>query len=70
MPRDREAIPGMYLCSNFHSFWNKGKDNNNLRFIHEDNYTKTLSKILWIQSMQIVFNCAFKILGIKLLEKM
>ena len=58
------------LSNLFHSFWNKGKEDVNLRFIHDNNFNKTLSKILWIKSMQIVFNCAFKILGIKLLEKM
>ena len=33
------------VCSDFHSIWNKGKDNGSLRFVDEKNIKKTISKI-------------------------
>ena len=47
-----------------------GKEDKNLRFIDENNLDKTLSRIYWIKSMQIVYRSAFKILGIKPMNKM
>ena len=58
------------LSSLFHIFWNMGKEDKNLRFIDENNLDKTLSRIYWIKSMQIVYRSAFKILGIKPMNKM
>ena len=58
------------LSSLFHIFWNKGKENKSLRFIDEGDLGKTISKIYWIKSMQIVYKSAFDILGIKLIKKM
>ena len=58
------------LSSLFHIFWNKGKENKSLRFIDESDLGKTISKIYWIKSMQIVYKSAFDILGIKLIKKM
>ena len=53
------------LCSHFHSFWNKGKDNNSLRMLDENNVKKTITKLIWIKAFNIVLNSAFKIIGIK-----
>ena len=58
------------LSSLFHIFWNKGKEDKSLRFIDDNNLVKTLTKIYWIKSMQIVYRSAFKILGIKPMNKM
>ena len=58
------------VSSSFHSFWNKGKDNKSLRFIDEENIIKTQSKILWLQSMRIVFENIFTIIGIDYNETM
>ena len=58
------------LSSLFHVFWNKGKEDKNLRFIDDSNIKKTLTKVYWIKSMQIVYRSAFKILGIKPVNKM
>ena len=54
----------------FHSFWNKGKENESLRFIDEKNIIKTQSKLLWLQSMRIVFENVFNIIGIDYHETM
>ena len=58
------------LSTMFHSFWNKGKDDKSLRFIDSSNVNKTIIKIYWIISMQIVFKSAFKLLGIKPIDHM
>ena len=58
------------LSSHFHSFWNKGKEDQNLRLIDTSNPKKTIVKLLWIESMRIVLKNAFKIIGIEAHEKM
>ena len=58
------------LSSSFHAFWNKGKDNESLRMIHESNLKKTQSKLIWLESFRIVFKNAFDIIGINAPESM
>ena len=58
------------LCTLFHSFWNMGKENRSLRFIDTTNPKKTITKLLWIESMRIVLKNAFRIIGIDAHEKM
>jgi arginyl-tRNA synthetase len=58
------------LCSHFHSFWNKGKDDASLRMLDEHNVEKTITKLIWIESFKIVLNDAFKIIGISAPEIM
>ena len=58
------------VCSDFHSIWNKGKDNESLRFVDERNIKKTISKIFWIESFRIVLKDIFFIIGINAPEKM
>ncbi len=58
------------ISTSFHSFWNKGKDNESLRFIDENNIIKTQSKLFWLQSMRIVFENVFNIIGIDYRETM
>ena len=58
------------VSTSFHSFWNKGKDNESLRFIDENNIIKTQSKLFWLQSMRIVFENVFNIIGIDYRETM
>ena len=58
------------LSSHFHSFWNMGKDNESLRVINVSYPERTLTKLLWIESMRIVIKNAFHIIGIDVYEKM
>ncbi len=58
------------LSALFHSFWNLGKEQKSLRFIDENNLEKTICKIYIIKSMQNIFKCAYKILGIKIIDRM
>ena len=58
------------ICSQFHSIWNKGKENQSLRFIDEKNIVKTQIKLFWIQSFRVVLFDIFSIIGIDSPEKM
>ena len=58
------------LCSDFHSFWNKGKDDSSLRLIDEDNLNSSISKLIWIESFRIILNDAFVLIGIDSPEHM
>jgi len=58
------------ISSSFHSFWNKGKENESLRFIDENNVIKTQTKLVWLQSMRIIFENIFNIIGIDYHETM
>ena len=58
------------LSSNFHSFWNMGKDNKNLRFLNLEDKKKTITKLLWIECFRIVLKRCFEIIGIESHEKM
>ena len=58
------------VCSDFHSIWNKGKDDESLRFVDEKNIKKTISKMFWIDSFRVVLKDIFSIIGINSPEKM
>ena len=58
------------LSSSFHSFWNKGKEDKSLRFIDTSDVNKTLTKLLWIESLRIVLKKSFDIIGIQAHEHM
>ena len=58
------------ICAQFHSIWNKGKENQSLRFIDEKNIVKTQIKLFWIQSFRVVLFDIFSIIGIDSPEKM
>ncbi len=58
------------ICSTFHSFWNKGKDNKSLRMIDEENIEKTITTLIWIESFRVVLKHAFDIIGINSPEQM
>ena len=58
------------VSASFHSFWNKGKENQSLRFIDEKDLIKTQTKLLWLHSMRVVFKNIFNIIGIEAHEKM
>ena len=44
----------------FHSLWNKGNDDKSLRFLDISDPSKTITKLIWIESMRIVLKNAFK----------
>ncbi len=57
------------LSSEFHSYWNKGKDDVNKRFIDKDNKISD-DKIAFLKVVSIVIKLGMNILGVKTPEKM
>ena len=58
------------ISSDFHSIWNKGKDNISFRFIDEKNIEYTISKIFWLESFRVVLKDIFSIIDINAPESM
>ena len=58
------------ICSNFHSFWNKGKEDNHLRMINLQNKKQTITKLLWVDCFRIVLKKVFHLIGIQAREHM
>lgn len=58
------------LASEFHAFWSKGKDTPSLRFVHEDNVMRSLSKLAVARSVAIVISNGLGILGVQPMDEM
>ncbi len=58
------------LAGLFHSLWNAGKSNNQLRFIDENNDKVTLSRLALISGVATVLSSGLKLLGITPVEEM
>ena len=57
------------LSSEFHSYWNLGKDDKTKRFINEDNKTSQ-DKLIILKSIALVIKSGMNILGVETPEKM
>ena len=57
------------LSSEFHSYWNMGKDNEEKRFIEKDGSIK-IEKIVFLKSISNVIKIGMDILGVDTPEKM
>ena len=58
------------LASKFHSLWNYGKQNSELRFINTKKYDLTLARLALIHALKIVLNNGLNLLGVKPLDVM
>ena len=57
------------LASDFHSYWNMGKDNEELRFINKDK--KILdNKLVFLKAISNVIKSGMNIVGVNTPEKM
>ena len=52
------------VAAKFHSLWNQGKENTQLRFIIADDYNKTCAKMTLLRAVQNVIESAFAIIGV------
>jgi arginyl-tRNA synthetase len=66
----RVAFYLQVVASSFHALWNLGKENNNYRFIIENDPALTASRLALITAMNNVIGCGFDIIGVEALEKM
>ena len=58
------------LAAEFHSFWSKGNENSNLRFIQADSLEISLARLMLARSVSIIIRSGFEILNIKPVEQM
>jgi arginyl-tRNA synthetase len=58
------------LASDFHSLWNKGKDDAILRFIIKDDLELTAARIVLLKSMLNVFSSGLSVFNIKPVREM
>ena len=58
------------LASEFHSLWNKGNDNPELRFVIDGDQATTLARLALIRSVGLVIASGLAILGVKPVEEM
>lgn len=58
------------LAAQFHSFWSKGNDNPNLRFIISDDFETSLARLVLAKSVTIILRSGLKVLNIAPVEKM
>jgi len=54
----------------FHSLWNKGKDNEKLRFILDDNKPLTLARLALIQSVATIIASGLDVFGVAPLDEL
>lgn len=58
------------IASQFHSLWNKGKTNTELRFIDKNNKKDTLARLSLLLATKYVIEDGFKIIGITPMSEM
>lgn len=58
------------LSAKFHSLWNFGKENNDYRFIIEDNIELTIARLALAKSVQKIIEIGFNVIGVTPLKKM
>ena len=58
------------LAGNFHSLWNKGKDNSNLRFIVQDSLDVTIARLALLRAIRQTLANGLKILGVTPVQEM
>lgn len=58
------------LASAFHGFWNKGRDDNTLRFLHENDKGLSLARLAFVTAIATVIASGLAVMGVTPLEEM
>jgi arginyl-tRNA synthetase len=58
------------LASVFHSHWNRGKDQPQLRFVKSDDRESTIARIALVSSLTIVLGSGLRLLGVSAPDEM
>jgi arginyl-tRNA synthetase len=58
------------LASEFHAFWNRGKDQPHLRFINDDDRQLTLARMALVRGVELVIASGLAILGVAAPDEM
>ncbi|WP_342259648.1 arginine--tRNA ligase [Candidatus Tisiphia endosymbiont of Metellina segmentata] len=66
----RVAFYLINLASKFHALWNFGKENNDYRFLIEDNIELTTARLALAKSIQKIIKVGFDVIGVTPMNKM
>ncbi|MFT9297949.1 MAG: arginine--tRNA ligase [Gluconobacter sp.] len=58
------------LASDFHTLWNRGREDTTLRFLHENDRETSLAKLALVSAIAGTLRCALTILGVVPVEEM
>lgn len=58
------------LASEFHAFWNKGRDDTTLRFLHEQDRELSLARLALVDAVRTVIASGLAVMGVKPVEEM
>ncbi len=58
------------LASEFHALWNRGNENPDLRFLHEDDEPRSAAKLALARAVGVVISTGLGILGVTPVEEM
>jgi arginyl-tRNA synthetase len=58
------------MASEFHAFWNKGRDDSTLRFLHEDDAALSLARLALVKSVATVIASGLAVMGVTPLEEL
>jgi arginyl-tRNA synthetase len=58
------------LAAEFHAFWNKGRDDNSLRFLHENDKELSLARLALVRSVATVIASGLDVMGVTPLEEL
>lgn len=58
------------LASEFHAFWNKGRDDATLRFLHEDDKELSMARLALVDAVRTVIASGLAVMGVEPVEEM
>lgn len=58
------------LASAFHGFWNKGREDGNLRFLHENDKELSLARLAFVKAVATVIASGLAVMGVEPVEEM
>ena len=58
------------IASSFHSYWNLGNEDNNMKVLNIDNLDETKARLALIMSVKITISEGLRLLGINALEEL
>ena len=58
------------LASEFHTFWNKGRDDTTLRFLHEQDKELSLARLALVEGVRTVLASGLAVMGVQPVEEM
>ena len=69
--REAHRISGYLhdMASAFHSFWNKGRDDATLRFLHEDNKPLSMARLALVQAVATTIASGLAVMEVEPLKE-